>query len=136
MRISDWSSDVCSSDLRPGHALPPYSLRSESYGNPGVNAGAGLQASEILARHHAKVDTGPPKRLGMSVATFASRVFVHDPSGPVSGGHRYWRKQESRPGRDLHPFLQHLFHSIFGFRPDLLFVRMRPSISRLRAKRK
>src|SRR3546814_4958619 len=80
MRISDWSSDVCSSDLRPGHALPPYSLRSESYGNPGVNAGAGLQASEILARHHAKVDTGPPKRLGMSVATFASRVFVHDRS--------------------------------------------------------
>src|SRR3546814_4715232 len=87
--ISDWSSDVSSSDLvsgravaqpqRPGHALPPYSLRSESYGNPGVNAGAGLQASEILARHHAKVDTGPPKRLGMSVATFASRVFVHDP---------------------------------------------------------
>src|SRR3546814_14725831 len=126
MRISDWSSDVCSSDLRPGHALPPYSLRSESYGNPGVNAGAGLQASEILARHHAKVDTGPPKRLGMSVATFASRVFVHDPNGPVRGGHRYWRKQESRPGRHLHQFPQHLFPPILSFPPSLPLVPISP----------
>src|SRR3546814_19704898 len=36
MRISDWSSDVCSSDLKP---VPQFDLSGEIAGRPGLDAG-------------------------------------------------------------------------------------------------
>src|SRR3546814_18974946 len=58
MRISDWSSDVCSSDLFPLFAKPNASLRSlgvfmiEGYGNGMLRLDGGREATveEVLDR--------------------------------------------------------------------------------------
>src|SRR3546814_14472235 len=52
MRISDWSSDVCSSDLFPGHPVMPGVLIIEAM----------AQAAGLLTRlsRHAKGDKGSP----------------------------------------------------------------------------
>src|SRR3546814_5449390 len=40
MRISDWSSDVCSSDLASGRAFDRADERSRQHGLPGLDASA------------------------------------------------------------------------------------------------
>src|SRR3546814_16580101 len=68
----------------------------------GRNAGARLQGSEVLAVNHPNVDAGPPKRIGMSVATFASGLLVNDSLDSICGsGHfrRDQRPEESRGGK-------------------------------------
>src|SRR3546814_19234160 len=46
MRISDWSSDVCSSDLGQPEAVWPWISRQSSLDNPKILNGAALEASE------------------------------------------------------------------------------------------
>src|SRR3546814_2853309 len=60
MRISDWSSDVCSSDLRRGLFGRVGRAGSEEASGRGASVGLGLNASSsfdrlsaILCRHHA-----------------------------------------------------------------------------------
>src|SRR3546814_17070907 len=48
MRISDWSSDVCSSDLRPGLGIGDWGLGRAGRGGRGI-AGAGLRGGRIAA---------------------------------------------------------------------------------------
>src|SRR3546814_14297732 len=70
----------------------------------GRNAGARLQGSEVLAGNHPNVDAGPPKRIGMSVATFASGILVHDSLDSICGsGHlrRDQRSEERRVGKEV-----------------------------------
>src|SRR3546814_17354733 len=62
MRISDWSSDVCSSDLIGGGGLAPVE-------------------QSILA------DTFPPEKRGMAFAAFAIVVVVGPVFGPPLGGY-------------------------------------------------
>src|SRR3546814_18679293 len=62
MRISDWSSDVCSSDLIGGGGLAPVE-------------------QSILA------DTFPPEKRGMAFAAFAIVVVVGPVFGPTLGGY-------------------------------------------------
>src|SRR3546814_6807106 len=53
MRISDWSSDVCSSDLRRGQALPELGRRGHVQGNPFA----------VRTLHHIGLrDAGPAER--------------------------------------------------------------------------
>src|SRR3546814_15318477 len=108
MRISDWSSDVCSSDL----AADQDRMAALEFGR---NAGARLQGSEVLAGNHPNVDAGPPKRIGMSVATFASGILVHDSLDSICGSGHFRRDQKSGRDRQLHQFLQHPCNSISDF---------------------
>src|SRR3546814_1611677 len=62
MRISDWSSDVCSSDLIGGGGRAPVE-------------------QSILA------DTFPPEKRGMGFAAFAIVVVVGPVFGPTLGGY-------------------------------------------------
>src|SRR3546814_13433296 len=52
MRISDWSSDVCSSDLRPGHADYTY---WQKYGTRDPRGGGRSSARETTMRVAAAV---------------------------------------------------------------------------------
>src|SRR3546814_9004548 len=87
MRISDWSSDVCSSDLRQGHPLQPdSSLRSlpmklDSSTAAVVTGGAsglGRATAEALAAAGVKVAIFDINdALGEEVAQSIGGLFVH-----------------------------------------------------------
>src|SRR3546814_17874422 len=85
MRMSDWSSDVCSSDLRPSLAMPIFveqgpasgavpegereALVERAAGPPAERLGdVGVAGGEIAGqRLHLRAAAGPPPRVRQSV---------------------------------------------------------------------
>src|SRR3546814_5024095 len=87
MRISDWSSDVCSSDLtafEPG--FPEAPLRTIDYVDPGVN-----ERSEELFEFRRRVD-----QLGTIVLQLPLRPAQHDrevgTGAPADRGYYFGRE--------------------------------------------
>src|SRR3546814_8368885 len=73
MRISDWSSDVCSSDLRAFLALHPRRQPSPERGPPG---GGGVSRTRRL--RHAFVKTMPPRlEEGVLYVSLEHTVIMH-----------------------------------------------------------
>src|SRR3546814_584377 len=76
MRISDWSSDVCSSDLHTSFFL-------ESWHDVG-------HAADIISRYDISLDIGPTRH-GI---TRGQTIYFFDPSGnrneTFSGGYSYY----------------------------------------------
>src|SRR3546814_12422710 len=105
MRISDWSSDVCSSDLVPDVLVLPRATSVRRHGHPGpVRTGATIRVDGPVA----------PEVAGM-VATHLSRairpleaisVIQEDPEVPLSlpmrkrTGDPVPRSDERRGGKD------------------------------------
>src|SRR3546814_14449257 len=103
MRISDWSSDVCSSDLCPGHATnPPHS-------KPSARRRPGGRAARAVARFPAKAAARRPGKASheandcqgrskMSYFLDRLRFFRRNPE-PFADGHGF-TKTESRDWED------------------------------------
>src|SRR3546814_2763753 len=71
MRISDWSSDVCSSDLRIGGALNPFALASDF---DSANINAGLFGNIANLRGDVHMQRSEERRVGKEcVSTCRSR---------------------------------------------------------------
>src|SRR3546814_1613643 len=51
MRISDWSSDVCSSDLQEQQAEQPANFDSHAHSLPGVDEAASLSQDRVLRNY-------------------------------------------------------------------------------------
>src|SRR3546814_1431977 len=86
MRISDWSSDVCSSDLR--RQAPRHEHRGEDHED---------DEGEVLAQHGqtvAPVGTAVPLRTASAWARLVSRMRS-----------RWWRTQHSRPNISEDPMV-------------------------------
>src|SRR3546814_5140880 len=77
MRISDWSSDVCSSDLRPGQGQAPEAAAAHA-----GRAGALRTAAGDAVRHLDRVRHQPAGRPGAA------------PPVVVQPGHRQRRSEE------------------------------------------
>src|SRR5205814_3838314 len=76
--LSDWSSDVCSSDLEPVQQAPP------GFGGRGKSE-SGLTNADLRAYFHTK--TGPAGGRG-------------GPSGFADGGRSHLRSEERRVGKE------------------------------------
>src|SRR3546814_7241005 len=79
MRISDWSSDVCSSDLLPGVGRVPED-------GPGQNGGPDGVQAELERGDHAEVAAAAPQRpkqVGVLVLGLPQQLAVggHDVDG-------------------------------------------------------
>src|SRR3546814_3169968 len=75
MRISDWSSDVCSSDLRMHRGAPTFAAERRSARELVERLGASRASSEI-ARHADALHVVPPNE---------RRDVVHDDDGSDLG---------------------------------------------------
>src|SRR3546814_19779008 len=97
MRISDWSSDVCSSDLKPG---------SKTYGRLSVMAGWRCDL-RVLFNLPARAFTPPPK-VASSVVRFTPLPSPRYPAAwdametvvAAAFGQRRQRSYESRVGKE------------------------------------
>src|SRR3546814_6948085 len=140
MRISDWSSDVCSSDLRRGRPRAgrrddPRALRAcarrGTRERPGSGTGGRMTArvSDVFARRPAR--SGPPEQSSV-LAALAVPLFVVD-----GDGHFYFANQAAeqfldfstanllgRPRSDMLPEDSPIFGVI---RQDRKSTRMKPT---------
>src|SRR3546814_17891502 len=88
MRISDWSSDVCSSDLEVQAAPLPFDRREGGIDRGVVGDVAGqhdLGADRLGQRAHPLLQGLPLKREGELRSLFASRRGAAQGNGPVVG---------------------------------------------------
>src|SRR3546814_14402069 len=95
MRISDWSSDVCSSDLRSPHyrsgsASPiaaPSKAPSKAHRRRAMTASWGFP--DFDAHEGVHLFTDPASGLSAIIA-------IHSPApGPAAGGGRFWPSADS-----------------------------------------
>src|SRR3546814_16455014 len=110
MRISDWSSDVCSSDLRfPGRVLA-WQSSSEASGFPAAQIYAVVLAGQVPAEAHSagspvRDSTGRPDRGRIYAARpeLAASDSREEDSGwhsPFPGNHAAERSEERRVGKE------------------------------------
>src|SRR3546814_18119568 len=100
MRISDWSSDVCSSDLRDTHAFPapppagtPAAVRYNACPRGGAHLplrerARGADAADVVESN------GMRFRSPASVRRSSEKPGTHPHAGRTSG--------TSRPGKEIH----------------------------------
>src|SRR3546814_21094737 len=89
MRISDWSSDVCSSDLR---LVPPLELEKNQA--PEVNRRAGSGGPLVwVSRHLGNADRSLAFRIGRRTAGDAPQLNIH-------GRRKRARSEERRVGKE------------------------------------
>src|SRR3546814_5282384 len=94
MRISDWSSDVCSSDLSAGIASRP---KSQSAADPGAAA-----LLDFCARPHGRVGgASPDQRRGQHCDAAYRAYRCADPAHLQSTGRLY--RHDARAAAFLHP---------------------------------
>src|SRR3546814_20908262 len=101
MRISDWSSDVCSSDLTGHHHQPGRKHQQE---DDGEMAGMGNRPADILrakrgdlariARQHPPAEDSDEEDLEQRLAKLRKALAAEDRSEDSRGG-----KECVRPGR-------------------------------------
>src|SRR3546814_19256391 len=108
MRISDWSSDVCSSDLSCGRTIgagvagpcPPSSQPVDKFGSPGIRGGTESAAPgmefgcRVCPTPYAESSPqGRPARLGLPFSARRSHraamsrlhlPLIPDPTGPLT----------------------------------------------------
>src|SRR3546814_5142699 len=87
MRISDWSSDVCSSDLGRAPAHSRHSASSRTASGNCASAGGGAAGAKTERRSWRNVDCGRRSWVDMPVLTV-----------PTRGGRVRYRPHHVRPG--------------------------------------
>src|SRR3546814_11964473 len=110
MRISDWSSDVCSSDLREvGPCHKPLPLASD--GREGSEPADVFEAPEDEPR--TAEDQGQRERIAKGPVEFGHELEIH----AVDAGDRGRHGEDRRPGGELprDPALTLLFEHAVGF---------------------
>src|SRR3546814_21129667 len=95
MRISDWSSDVCSSDLGIGNRQPPRR-------SLGREASAGLDR-ELVKRQMLGAEAARARQFGLPRGEALARpriaqVARDTPASGLRGGERAQREEERRVG--------------------------------------
>src|SRR3546814_11658483 len=85
MRISDWSSDVCSSDLR---------------GSPSARRGSASPAAAPRRRQHGRSGAGPPRPSCAASHRGEPPIGVRGEVHRQGLGHRLDRSEERRVGKE------------------------------------
>src|SRR3546814_15684394 len=93
MRISDWSSDVCSSDLH-GNPRPGARTIEEILREPGILAALGLCRKDRLRSPVAERVSGDGRTRWAEIINLQGRRSAR------SDGERPWRSDERRTGKE------------------------------------
>src|SRR3546814_18382706 len=76
MRISDWSSDVCSSDLAVGPSIPPNAVSSEAVDQFQVNVGVSSFELDLWGRVRSLSDAARASYLATVESERALRISL------------------------------------------------------------
>src|SRR3546814_11653471 len=96
MRISDWSSDVCSSDLRPStYASTLQTLKDRDY--------VRIEKNRFFAEESGRLVTAFLERFFERYVSYDFTAGLEDELDEVSGGRAAWQKVLEAFWRDFKP---------------------------------